>query len=151
MDDIEGLHLLYWHWLALGVGLAVFEMLVPGVAMLWIGTAAIFTGFVVWFFPDISWQYQFFVFGALGIVAVAASRRYLKIKKVQSTDPLLNNRYERLVGHVITLETPIVNGHGRVPVDDGSFLVTGPDLPAGKKVRVVSVEGAVLAVEPIDG
>lgn len=147
--DLDGLNLLYWHWLALGVGLAIFEMLVPGVAMLWIGAAAIATGFVVWFFPDISWQYQFFIFGALGIAAVASSRRYLRIKKVQSTDPLLNNRYERLVGHVITLESPIVNGHGRVPVDDGSFLVTGPDLAAGKRVRVVSVTGAVLEVEEV--
>ena len=147
--DLDGLNLLYWHWLALGVGLAIFEMLVPGVAMLWIGAAAIATGFVVWFFAEISWQDQFFMFGARGIAAVASSRRYLRIKKVQSTDPLLNNRYERLVGHVITLESPIVNGHGRVPVDDGSFLVTGPDLPAGKKIRVVSVTGAVLEVEEV--
>lgn len=151
MDALDGLNLLYWHWFALGVGLAVLEMLVPGVAMLWIGVSAIVTGLVVWFMPDITWQYQFLVFGVLGLIAVAVSRRYLKLKKVHSADPLLNSRYERLVGHVITLETPIVNGHGRVPVDDGSFLVSGPDLPAGKKVRVVEVSGAVLVVEAVEG
>lgn len=149
MDSLDGLSLLYWHWFALGVGLAVFEMLVPGVAMLWIGVSALVTGLVVWFVPDITWQYQFLVFGILGLLAVAISRRYLKLKKVHSADPLLNSRYERLVGHVITLETPIMNGQGRVPVDDGSFLVTGPDLPAGKKVRVVAVSGAVLEVEEV--
>lgn len=145
----EDFVLVYWHWFALGVALAVFEMLVPGVAMLWVGAAAIATGLIVVLVPDIDWQYQFLIFGLLGIAAVAVSRRYLKIKKITSADPLLNNRYERLVGHIVTLTEPIVNGQGRIPVDDGSFLITGPDLPAGRKVRVTAAQGAVLVVEEV--
>lgn len=143
--------LVYWHWLALGVLLGIIEMLIPGTSLLWVGAASLVTGIIAWLFPEIAWQWQIFIFGALGILAVVFSRRYLKIKKGTSADPLLNNRYERLVGHVVTLETPIINGHGRVPVDDGSFLVTGSDLPAGTKVRITAVNGAVLSVEMVSG
>lgn len=145
----ESFALLYWHWLALGVALVIFEMLVPGAAMLWVGAAAIATGIISWLLVDLDWQTQFFIFGVLGITAVIFSRRYLKLKKTHSEDPLINHRYERLIGHVMHLATPIADGHGRVAVDDGSCLVTGPDLPAGSKVRVVAVDGAVLVVEAV--
>jgi len=141
--------LLFWHWFALGVFLVVLEMLMPGVAMLWVGVAALVTGVLVWLIP-MAWQGQVLIFGVLGVIAVVASRRYLRLKPVHSQDPLLNNRYERLVGHVVTLETPIIDGQGRIPVDDGSFLVTGADLPAGSKVRITGVRGAVLTVEAVE-
>lgn len=66
---------------------------------------------------------------------------------VPSIDPLLNKRFSRLIGHVITLDSPIVNGQGRIAVNDTSMLVAGPDLPAGTKVRITGVEGAVLVIE----
>jgi inner membrane protein len=141
--------LVYWHWLAIAVGLAIVEMLVPGTSMLWLGAAAAVTGALAWLFPALSWQWQIFIFGVVGIGFVAASRRYLKIAKSESEDPLLNHRFERLVGKTVVLESAIVNGHGRIPVDDGSFLVSGPDLPAGSKVKIVSVDGAVLQVEEV--
>jgi inner membrane protein len=139
----------YWHWLAFGVLLGVIEMLAPGAALLWVGTAALVTGGIVWLLPGLDWQWQVFIFGLLAMLAVIFSRRYLKIRRGKSADPLLNNRYERLVGQVLTLESPIINGHGRVRVDDGSFLVSGPNLPLGHQVRIIAVDGAVLRVEAV--
>jgi inner membrane protein len=37
---------------------------------------------------------------------------------------------------------------GKVHVDDTQWRVSGVDSPAGKRVRVVGVDGAVLRVEP---
>ena len=59
----------------------------------------------------------------------------------------LNRRGHALVGRVFTLETPIVEGSGRIRVDDSSWRVTGPSAPAGAQVRVVRADGATLVVE----
>ena len=47
------------------------------------------------------------------------------------------------------LSEPIEQGSGRVKVDDSVWRVTGPDAPAGTKVRVTGGDGAVLTVEPV--
>ncbi|MGI9504126.1 MAG: NfeD family protein [Geminicoccaceae bacterium] len=45
---------------------------------------------------------------------------------------------------------PIVNGRGRIKLGDGTWAVTGPDLPAGHMVEIVGAEGALLKVIPTD-
>jgi hypothetical protein len=55
-----------------------------------------------------------------------------------------------LVGRDFLLERAIVNGAGAIRVHDSVWRVTGPDLPAGARVRVTAVEeGVLLRVEPI--
>ena len=36
----------YWVWIALGLALAVLEILVPGVYLIWLAAAALITGAV---------------------------------------------------------------------------------------------------------
>jgi hypothetical protein len=139
--------LVYWDWLALGLFLAVFEMLLPGAAMLWIGAAAMVTGVMVWLFPEMDWKWQIIMFGLLGITAVVMSRRILGRRKNESRDKSLNHRSEQLIGHVTSLETAIENGQGRAKIGDSSWIVTGQDMPAGAKVRIVGSDGATLQVE----
>jgi len=45
-------------------------------------------------------------------------------------------------------EYPIVDGRGRVRVDDTVWLVEGPDLPAGARVQVTGVANTLLRVTP---
>ena len=61
---------------------------------------------------------------------------------------MLNRRTEALVGRVFTLEKPIVDGVGRVRIDDTVWRVSGPDAAAGSRVEVVRADGANLTVEP---
>jgi inner membrane protein len=42
------------------------------------------------------------------------------------------------------LDEAIVRGYGRIRVGDSSWRVTGPDCPAGAKVRVIAIEGGTL-------
>jgi membrane protein implicated in regulation of membrane protease activity len=63
--------------------------------------------------------------------------------------PFLNRRAEAFVGRVFTLEKPIVDGSGTIPIDDTVWRITGADVPAGCRVKVVRVEGTALHVEPI--
>ena len=59
----------------------------------------------------------------------------------------LNRRSDALVGRVFTLDKPIMDGSGTVRVDDTIWRVSGPDCPAGSKVKVVRADGASLTVE----
>jgi hypothetical protein len=42
-----------------------------------------------------------------------------------------------------------VDGAGTVRVDDSVWRVTGPDIPAGRRIKVVSIHGTALHVEPL--
>jgi membrane protein implicated in regulation of membrane protease activity len=60
----------------------------------------------------------------------------------------LNERGRRLVGTVVVLTEPIVDGKGSVRIDDTKWRVIGPSLPTGTRVRIVHAEGALLSVRP---
>jgi membrane protein implicated in regulation of membrane protease activity len=55
---------------------------------------------------------------------------------------------EAMIGREFVLDEPIQSGRGRVRVADSVWLVTGPDLASGARVRVTDFQGAVLVVEP---
>jgi len=59
----------------------------------------------------------------------------------------LNTRTDRLIGRRAVLSEAIVNGRGRVQLDDGWWSVEGPDMPAGAPVIILSADGALLRVE----
>ena len=139
----------HWGWWIFALALFVIELLAPGVFFLWLGLAAAVVGFVVLAFPELGWQTDFVIFAALGVISAVVGRRYWKAKPDDSADPTLNQRGAQYVGQVFTLDTAIENGHGRMKVADGSWLVAGPDLPSGTKVRVTGVEGARLKVESV--
>ena len=67
-------------------------------------------------------------------------------RQEQGDEPLLNERAERLVGKSYVLAEPIVDGKGRIKIDDANWRITGPDLPSGTRIRVVGHDGAVLTV-----
>ncbi|WP_035714988.1 NfeD family protein [Azorhizobium doebereinerae] len=132
-----------WGWFVLGGVLLVAELLLPGVFLLWLGLAAFATGGLVWL-ADLAWQGQVLAFAGLAVLAVVAGR--LAARGGGSDRPFLNRRADAQVGRVFTLDEPIVAGAGRVHIDDSVWRVTGPDLPAGAKVIVLRVDGAVLVV-----
>jgi inner membrane protein len=138
-----------WSWWVLGVVLLILEIVVPGVFLFWIGLAGIATGLlslILWGSAIWAWQVQVVTFVILSFVAVAIGRSVLK--RGETTDePNLNRRSESLVGRVVTVTDAIENGRGRVKVDDTTWSVSGPDQPAGAKVRIVSASGNELRVE----
>lgn len=136
-----------WGWLALGLGLiAVEALLLPGGFPLWIGIAAlVMAGITV--LTTLNWQVELIVFGLLAIVAsIIAWKLHYRASRADAADGL-HDRVEQLVGRRFVLEEAIVGGFGRVRIDDTSWRVSGPDLPAGTPVKVTGVEGATLKVE----
>jgi membrane protein implicated in regulation of membrane protease activity len=141
--------LVYWHWFVAGLGLLVLEMLLPtGFVLLWIGASAIVVGALSWLLP-LGWPIQFMLFAVLCVVSFFLWKRY-RPAELPTDRPTLNRRGASYVGRTFTLADPIVNGVGKLRVDDSQWRITGPDVPAGTQVQVVQADGATLHVEKKD-
>lgn len=134
-----------WSWVVAGLVLLALELVAPGGVLVWLGAAALVTGGMA-LVVNVYWPLQFVVFGVL---ALAAIWLWLRTRKQEEpTDrPFLNRRAERIIGHEAVLDEPIRDGEGRVAIGDTTWRVTGPDLAAGSRIRVVDADGAVLRVE----
>ncbi|MDJ0895121.1 MAG: NfeD family protein [Alphaproteobacteria bacterium] len=147
MDQIE---VEFWYWLAFGVVLVALEALIPGTVLMWFGISAGVVGLVVFMAPDLAFTYQILIFGVLSVVSVVATRIWLRRQPIQTEDPDLNLRGQRYVGQVVVLAEPIESGVGKAKVGDSLWRVTGPDAPAGSRMRVTGSDSATLIVEPAD-
>jgi len=143
-------HVVFWHWWVLAGVLLILELTSPVFFFLWIGFAAAAVGLLLLVIPALTLEMQLVLFGILSIVAVLAWRKYREARPRISDQPLLNQRGLQYANRVFTLDHAIVNGVGKVVVDDSTWRVKGPDLPSGTRVRVVGVEGVVFVVEPVN-
>lgn len=142
LDDVQ-----FWHWWILAAILATIEIVAPGVFFIWLGVAAVITGFVALIVPSLGWEIEAVIFAVLSVLTIIAWRGYQK--KTQKDEPAstLNRRGEQMIGRLAVLSEPIVNGRGKAKLDDTVWRVEGPDLSAGTRVTVTGIDGAILKVE----
>jgi membrane protein implicated in regulation of membrane protease activity len=141
--------LTFWHWWVLGVILVILEVFSPGAFFLWLGISAGVVGLVVMLFSGISWEYQILLFALFSVASIVLWRRYLNTHPIQTDRPRLNRRGEQYIDRIFTLENPIVNGLGKIRVDDSTWKISGADCESGSRVKVVGADGVVLRVEPV--
>mgnify|MGYP001485663752 FL=1 len=135
----------YWNWWLLGVVLMIIEAIAPGFFFLWMGVAALLVGLTLTVLPALAWTYQVLLFALLSVGSIVAWRLWLRRHPTRTDDPLLNRRGHQYVGRVFTLDTPVINGHGKIRVDDSTWkILVEQDCPAGTRLRVVGVEGVML-------
>jgi len=139
--------IIYWHWLILAVALIILEILMPGAYFLWMGVSAIFVGALMYVFPEMVFLVQILIFAVLSVISVVMYKSYRKKNPIVTDEPALNRRGEQYIDQKFTLTEPIINGEGKIKVDDSTWKIVGMDMPAGMVVRVVAVEGTTLKVE----
>jgi membrane protein implicated in regulation of membrane protease activity len=137
-----------WAWFVLGLVLLALELVIPGGWFLWVGAAGIATGLIS-FIPGITWPLEVTVFGLLSLAVVIGWWRYSRNRQPVTDQPFLNNRAARFVGHEAVIDAPIVNGFGKLKLGDTDWRISGPDLLAGQKVRIVGYDVNVLKVEAV--
>lgn len=135
-------------WASLSVALFAAEALAPGAFMLWMGFAATAVFLLVWGIDGMPVLAQVILFVVLSFLSIQVYRTWFRQRGRRSDQPLLNRRAEQLIGRVVVLEQAIVNGSGRARIDDAFWAVSGSDLPAGARVRVIAVDGMTLEVQP---
>ena len=96
----------------------------------------------------LDWKVQLIVFAVSAVAVALGWRAYRKRRPAAETDqPALNRRGTQYVDRHFTLEEPIVNGQGKLRIDDTIWKIQGEDLPEGTKVRVAGVDGTLLRIE----
>lgn len=136
----------HWLWLGLGLVLAIAEVAIPGVFLIWLAGAAIVTGVVTWLVP-LGLPLEIVLFAVLSIVSVFIGRNYLRRNPIEPVDQRMNDRGAQAVGETVTVTQVIEGGSGRVKLGDSEWLARGPDAEPGTRMRVSGHQGAVLLVE----
>ncbi len=140
-------NLLYWHWIVLGFLLLALEMLAPGAILMWFGAGALLVGGLLFLFPDMPWDWQVLIFAMVSFASIFAWKRLRKDNPNDDTEAgTLSQRGKALIGRKIPLMEAIVNGVGRVQIDDTFWRVEGDDLEIGSLVTVTGSDGATLQV-----
>jgi inner membrane protein len=146
---MNGLHLdPAWLWLIGGVVLLIAELIAPGFFLVFIGAAAIATGFASLALP-IGLPLQLAIFAVLAFLSARiGGRRAYSMRYDYTPDPFLNDRTKRLLGKVVVASQPIDANGGRVRVGDSEWSARGGPAAAGDRVRIVDIDGNCLKVEP---
>ncbi|MCA3573567.1 MAG: NfeD family protein, partial [Aestuariivirga sp.] len=81
------------------------------------------------------------------VAGVDGRRVYKGRAMVPQDNPYLNRRQLGYVGRTFTLKEPIVDGRGKLAIEDTVWEIEGEDLPAGTRVKVTAVRNMGLMVE----
>jgi len=138
-----------WTWWIIALLLLIAELLVSGIFFIWLGVAAAAVA-VVSLVVDLPWQADIALFAALSVAFVLLARPWMRKRQAQESDqPNLNQRNRNYIGRSYVLVEPIVNGRGRLDIEDTRWEVEGPDLPAGARVTVTAASGMRLIVKAV--
>ena len=126
----------FWYWAVLGAVLGVIEIAVPAMVCIWLAAAALGVAAVAWRYPGLSWEHQALIFAALAIASVALGRTAFARAGSMESERHLNRRAESYVGRMFTLDGAIVDGRGRLRVDDTAWPVSYTHLTLPTTERV---------------
>jgi membrane protein implicated in regulation of membrane protease activity len=139
-----------WHWWAAGVMLITIEVFAPSTFLIGPSVAAGIVGVVVFFLPELDWRLQVLLFVVLALLVTLLLFAWLKRYPLASDQPNLNSRGQGYVGRRYTLEEALIDGRGRLHIDDTWWQAAekdGQPLEAGTKIEIVGIDGAVLRVQ----
>ena len=102
---------LFWHWIVFGIGLVLFELVIPSFTALWFGLGGIFVGLLLVIFPTLSLTVQISCWAA---ISVALTVMWFKVLKPSHhiTDNVSLQDVDGEIGLVIT--KPSDNKLGKV-------------------------------------
>ncbi len=158
---MAGFMLEQWHWWTITLLACTFAFYFANSKPAWVAISSTVVGGILWFHPEFPAMYQLGVFFAIASVGFVLTTLILDFRKgngdaveVEDEAPKRVLRVDRLVGHVITLDTAIVNGSGVIEMQGATLRLRGADCGAGEKVRVTGIDGIdreLILVEPAEG
>lgn len=137
-----------WHWFGLALILFGLELFSPAAFFLWIGVAALLIALLVCMLP-LSVPLQIILFAILSPLVMWGGRRFYNQITGSQKSNHLNQRGLEMVGLVLILDHPIINGQSRIAIGDSTWKVLGADAAVGTEVKVTAVRGNALVVEAL--
>jgi len=135
-----------WIWWVIAGVLLLAELTLPGIFFMWLALAAAMVG-IIDLFADLSWQIEIAAFAAFAVMLVLLVRPRVHFREGEASN--LNQRMLDYVGRSYVLDEAIVNGRGKVRIDDTLWVVTGSDRGKGEWIKVKTIDGTRLVVEPV--
>lgn len=135
-----------WIWWVIAGILLLAELTLPGIFFMWLALAAAMVG-IIDLFADLSWQIEIAAFAAFAVMLVLLVRPRVHFREGGASN--LNQRMLDYVGRSYVLDEAIVNGRGKVRIDDTLWVVTGSDRGKGEWIKVKTIDGTRLVVEPV--
>ncbi|MFZ7305306.1 NfeD family protein [Avibacterium avium] len=140
-----------WHWLILGFGLLIAEILIPGVFLLWWGLAAIIIAGVMALFVTLSLTSLVIGYAILAIILSFSWWKYQHGKDLQDQSyTSLNQRDHAMLGTKGIVQEINENGIGRGHFGDTTWRIQGKHLQVGDAIEVYNVEGITLFVKKVE-
>lgn len=136
-----------WDWAILAAIFAVIEMMTLSAMFLLFTAAAIIMAVVVAVMPDLQINHQLFLFSALMISSFAYWMKFSRGWGAKTDAPMLNNRLNQLIGRQVTLKASVIDGRGKVMLDDAPWVITGEDCEAGEKIEITGSEETMLTFD----
>lgn len=135
-----------YKWLVLGMLLAIGEVMVPGVLLIWFSIGAVIVGLAALAF-DLGVAMQLALAAVMAFASVTVGRVWYRKHQVTSEDPMLNDRSARMVGKTVMVVETVSDAGGRAKVGDSVWPARGAAIKSGKTARIVAVEDGVLVLE----
>lgn len=135
-----------YKWLVLAMLLAVGEVVVPGVLLIWFSIGAVIVGLLTLVF-GLGIAMQLGLAAVTAFASVTLGRIWYRKHQVTSEDPLLNDRGARMVGKIVTVVEAITATEGRAKVGDSVWPARGAAIESGRSARIIAVEDGVLILE----
>jgi membrane protein implicated in regulation of membrane protease activity len=143
-------HFNVWFWLGSACLLFFIEILSGTGFLLCLGLSAAIMTAITFLFGSIVLSSQIMLFSFFSVLALVYWVYYLKNHPTQSGLPKLNKRAQQYIGREFTLEENLVNGMGKLKVDDSVWLVRSDEhIKPHMNVRVKAVDGTVLIIEKV--
>ncbi len=140
----------WWHWIVLGLGLAIAELLVPTFFIIWFGIGAMGVGILLLIAPGLSIAVQVMSWAALSAALVVLWFRYLKPRTMTAVGTSAASVAGE-VGILVSDISPETRGQVRFqkPIlgSDVWECYAEHKIAAGERVRVIIVEGNFIKVK----
>jgi len=151
-QSLEGLKMFeWWHWVVLGLCLAMAELLVPAFFIVWFGIGAIGVGLALLVAPGMTVATQILIWAGLSVTLVGVWFRYLKPRTMTAVGTSAASVAGE-VGVLVADISPDTRGQVRFqkPIlgSDVWECYADSKIRAGDRVRVIAVEGNFIKVEP---
>ena len=140
---------IYWYWLAAAVIFLIIELLTPSLLFICFVVGSMAAGGYSYFYPDqYYWQIGIFLIVSISLIPptrVLAKRLIKPSAQKSNVDALIGK-----TGKVIKTIDP--DDGGKVQIGS-EIWIAGADrnIAEGMRIKVVSVSGARLQVEPVEG
>lgn len=146
------MHIEWWHWMVLGIVLALLELAIPTFFIIWFGLGAVVVGIAVLVIPALGIAAQVVIWIIASVAFVVLWMKVFKAQVHRTRVGLSQGRFAGEVGLVTREIKPFQNGQVRFqkPIlgSDVWEAMSSEDIRSGDRVEVLGVEGNVVRVTP---